>query len=231
MEHQLRLALFPGRAKGHGLDLEMHDQCFRFWRDFWEPIYREAGAAESFRPDEFFRQDIVGCVFKGGSPVAMWGNTFFELRSAACESHSYFSMHSAEFLESLRRRKLTSLVTLEYFTVERGSRGRALGASFGRVIAALSGLILVNSEAGALVAVARADVGANKIAYEMGYERAEAGRRVRNFTVDTVLCPRQSVRPFPDESVNQMALALWEERTDFTFGLVAPRNPTIVRAA
>lgn len=215
----LRLVLFtPSQFDGkESQSIAIENRSFEFWRARWQKLYDDIGASQSFKLDDFYRQSLIGTLLNGDEPIALWAHSRFHTSSLACRAHSYFKFYDQQFLDWLNERKLSQVMSLEFFTVAEDFIKRDKSqASFARVMAGLAHKIFLESDADALIAPARVDVGVAHLAYEIGYECVRASTQQRGFECDLIACRRENVRSTPHEASRLLIESLWENRNQIT---------------
>lgn len=213
----LCLTLLPPKLRRAPELIELHNNCFSLWSDVWSKVYSDAGSLDSFKLDDFLRQDYIGCIHEGTKVLALWASTSFNIHCQSTLKHSYFKFYDERYLGWLRSRGIENVMSIEFLTVDPALRGGVAGASLARVMVSLGGEVMKSAPpTQALIATARTDVAAAHVAYEIGYECVIGGTLQRNFPCDLIVCRKENLRQNPDPKAAALVEHLWATRKDLT---------------
>lgn len=214
LKKSLSYVILPGRPPLDFAHRQWHDRAFRFWKTFWTEILKENRTAEHVRVADFFRQDCVTLLVHDEEVIAMHTYTFFDLTLAGTKEHEYFERYSQKFLQDLRRRRVSRVMTMEFFSVARQWRGSQVGVSLASVLAGLGLRIAKEAGVDATISVARADIGAAKIGHDFGAVSLDTKVMVYNTPCDLVAFLPEKLHPHPDPVVNDLVDHFWRVRLD-----------------
>lgn len=215
--------LLPGNP---GLDFpraDLHDQVYAFWKRFWVAQLEANGTRTKPHPDDFLRQDRVGVLVRGDEIVALHAHTFFDLRRLSAREHSYFSRYYTEkFFTELKERGAHRVMTIENFSLLPAWRSREVGVSLAAVMAGLGLEIAREADVDAAIAVARCDIGVDKIGKDQGAIALDTGLTFHNTPCELVAFFRDKMHPHADENVRKLVAHFWKNRVVTTAPEAAP---------
>lgn len=193
-------------------NLLLVNKVFSFWKSFWQLVYMDAGSVEAFKIDDFFRQNYICCLINNDDVVGLHLSTFFNLDALASREHTYFKFFSNEYVNLLKQRGVQNVMSIEFLTVNPHYRSLVSGTSFGRLLLLLGQKLFEESHADAIVAPARKDNNAHKMAYKIGFECIISDTMQRNFPCDLVACFKGKANVPDDLQLKNMLSQLWESK-------------------
>jgi hypothetical protein len=223
---QLQYIILPGRCLPGYAHLDLHNQVYEYWKNFWREVYGSANALDSFNPDDFFRQDYIPVIMWKNNVVAMHLYTFFNFNQKSATDHHYFEFFNQTYLASLRSKEINHAMSMEYLTVDPNWRRKNIGIAMGEVLVG-TGLKLMNTTfAQAAIAPARKDVPAADFAYTFNFTCIEPSVICRNFECDLVAGFRDLTREHPEDHMQQLIQNLWDNRIDTTISNIKAKEIT-----
>jgi hypothetical protein len=212
----LKYCLLPGRPSPTQR-ASLHDESFRFWRDFWTGVLRANETPDKLDEGEFRRIDRIAVLLHGERPIGLIGHTFFDLKYLSEREHSYFKhRYNEAFMRELEKRGATRIMTEEYLAVAPDWRKSRLDVSLASVLIGL-GLKLAQAEqVQAVVTVPREDISMDKRTMEQGAVRVQSGLDIYNTPCSLVAFFPETICPAPDEKVNELIAYFWKNRIDTT---------------
>lgn len=161
----IRYVVLPGKSPTSHAGRALHDQAFEFWGEIWPLVFAENRASgSSIDPQQFWRQDVVTCLFHEDQVIAQQCYSRYDLRSRAARAQPYLQeAFGPTFSEMLIDRGVAEVMTMECLAVAPEWR-RARGAiSLGSALITL-GFVLQNAlRIPAVITISRSDNGARAI--------------------------------------------------------------------
>ncbi len=211
--NRFKYFLMPGKCPHNFQHLDLYNQVYGYWKNFWDNVLTSLDGTSHIRSDEFLRQDIVPVIFYGNEIVAIHLYTFFDLRWTATFDHTYICNNFPKtFTEELEERRLKRLMSLEYLTVSSEWRKHRLGFSWAHVLLGLGLNLLREYNIDAGIAPTRNDVKMNELAYLFGFECLIPKAIVHNVECDLVVCEPRNIKSHPEQKVREAIDWLWENR-------------------
>lgn len=208
--------ILPGNPGPGFQKIELYHRAYMMWKEFWEQVYGDAGAADCFKPDDFLRQDFIPVLTYKNEIVAMHLYTLFNTTNYAVRDHRYFAFYPENFFSYLSDKQSPYAMSIEYLTVAPGWRKRNVGFSIGESLIGCSLNYLEPTNAQVAIAPARTDNKVHTMCYNFGFDCFEAGITKRNFSVDLVAGFKEKVQKNPSEKINQLIEHMWAHRQDHT---------------
>lgn len=209
--------LLPGKAPVVGLDINLHNELFAFWREFWtETILEVTGERRKLNTDDFVRQDCFAALKHGGKIVGIHSYSFFNITADASLDHSYFQKYfSNSFVTALFNRNVSSVMTMEYFSVAKEWRGAKTKVSLAKLLVAMGLRLAAQRQVDGTITAARADVPAAKIASSLGALPLVDPIEVHGKPTELMLFPVDAVREPDDLVFKSWINDLWARRIDY----------------
>lgn len=181
----------------------LNDRVYRFWKTFWNGVYRSVGGSNEVVADDFVRQDYISTYLDGDDVVALHAYTFLDVRFLAQREHSYFTQNFTEAgLRAVQKLGLQKIMTMEYFSVAPQWRSRELGMSLASIVCGVGMRFAQSLGVDGVVGSARADVGVDKIGKAFG---AETVHRItaHNRPTDLMIVPCGNMREHPNPEITR----------------------------
>lgn len=212
---ELSYHLLPGRCPSHFAGQELHDRVFLFWRQFWDEVLKDLDGSQA-QPHEFDRQNLIGVIMNGNDIVSVHLYSHFATKSLAARSHPYFeTSYEPAFQKWLSAQDDSSVMTMEYLTLNAAYRKSQLGISLAHVIVGLGTRIQRHLSADWSVAPCRQDVRVDEVARHFGAKGFET-RIMHNVPVVSMILARSDIRTCPLLREASLIEKMWNERTDWT---------------
>ncbi len=206
------LILLPGKCLPDGMHSELYDQLYRVWKETWVKVFTEVGSPQAWNADTFFRCDLLPVILHNGKIAAFFVATVYPLQPAVLSDHSYFSIFSKSATEKLRKHGVRNVMSYEYMTVLPAWRKVPLGFSLGAVLGELGLKIRDELHCDAAVGVARLQHKVDQLAHAIGGFTLEKEARRGNLICEVVGFLKENDRPYPQTSVHDLVVELWEKR-------------------
>jgi hypothetical protein len=220
---ELEYIVLPGKFPMDIYAQKLHNQAFQFWEDFWNRVFAEIHMDRRVSSDNFWRQDMVTLLMHKGEIVGQHLYSFFSMDSLATLKHTYAkqSFHP-EFFETLKQRKIVSLMSIEFLAVADRWRKKHSGVSLASVLVGLACQQQKHYNIDALIAPTRAKLKITELLIEHGGEIIVAGTQLHGEPADEMIIAKS--KPPQDTKVQFLIRKLWNQRQDLTQDL-----PLIVR--
>jgi len=208
--------LVPGKAPVDFTDTAFYDDLFVFWKDFWTEVLQEVtGERRRMVVDDFMRQDYFAVLKYQNEIVGIHSYSFFNLQTRAPFEHSFFEKYFNEsFICELRKRRVRTVMTMEFFSVAKSWRGVKTGISLAKALVAL-GLRLANEKGvDGTITAARADVPAANIASKLGAISLVETVEMHGKPTELMLFPANNVQEPTDIQSKIWLNDFWDRRID-----------------
>ena len=211
----------PGKiSKGESVP-PIYNEVYRYWRETWGKIFKDAGSPESLNAENFLRQDAIIVLHDGSSVAGIVGTTFFNLGAHATFDHAYLRPFPEPLVSELRARGCGFVSTAEYLCVHPNFRKGVVGVSLSEVLVGLN--LKLFSELGGTATLGTSVRPARTHEGAMRYGYCEVGKLEKYGLDCLLLCntPEQLCIN-EDKSVAALVERLWSQRIDLT-GLTGAR--------
>jgi hypothetical protein len=210
--------LLPGRIPPHGSEFTaLYNQAFFYWQNFWADLFEGNGCPEALAVDDFMRQDMI-CVLTVKNEII--GTLFISLNNLdnmAFFQHSYSKKNfTSEYFQKIKAYGVSSIVALEYLTIDPKWRKRVIGLSTAHIIMGIGFAVFKALHIDAVICPARKDVKAADIVSSFGGEVIIPDILLHNTPCDFMLVRRKLLQPSADPQLARLTEALWLHRIDFT---------------
>ncbi len=206
------LVLLPGKCLPDGMHSELYDRVYNVWKETWVKVFTDVGSPQAWNADTFFRCDLIPVILHKGKIAAFFVATVYPLQPAVLKDHSYFSIFTKSATDTLRKRGVRNVMSYEYMTVLPDWRKAPLGFSLGAVLGELG--LKIRDELGcdAGVGVARIQNKVDQLAHAIGGFTLEKEARRGNLICEVVGFLKENDRPYPQTSVHDLVVKLWNNR-------------------
>lgn len=212
---QLRCHLFPGKGPQSSNHINSFNAFFSVWRCVWQREFDKLGFDSSNMLHDFVRQDAVLCLTNDNEAAAGILCSVFNINATVCLEHTYLrSNYPPPFLEALRHRGVTQVLTWEYLTVNPAWRTRSIGVSLGQLVLSLASRLLRHSNADCAIAPARRDRKVHRMVFQVGGEAIVSNITNHNVPCDLVSVFKPNAHDFQHRSVSALTRELWSTRID-----------------
>ena len=170
----MKFFLLPGKNPTANLS-ENHEIAFNFWYDNWSAFFKKNDFEYKLNPDDFFRQDYVGLLIDGKTPLAIHLYSIFNISLSYQLQQSYcFSNFTKSYFEKINQLKIVNCISFESMMVNPVFRKIENGKSIAPMLYA-QGIQLVKAldSINAMIAPARNDIGVTRLAISGGAESIE----------------------------------------------------------
>lgn len=167
---KLAYYILPGTYKKNDYYLKMHNQLYSFWFASWSKVFSGLCHPTEVKNSEFRRQSFVGALVNDSQEViGITLHTLFNLESLAdCNHHYFTNNYSDQFLNELKRRQLTKVISIEYLTVAENYRKGELGFSVAKYLVSLAHRLQVLLMTEVSISSCRKDLKIDKLEMQFG---------------------------------------------------------------
>lgn len=210
---ELSYVVLPGRFCDQQ-HLSLYENAFHFWYNNWTAVYKDLNADTTANPDDFFKQDFVPVILHGDTIVAIHLYTLYDIRLDCQLKHSYLQhCFNESYFKALRSRGIFKVMSMESLFINMEYRRSRSGFNFVEILASLGLRIFArDTDADAVIAPARVDVGVADVAYSLGFEGIQQNVRLNNVPVDLMIAERDKMIECPTESYRLLVERLWRDR-------------------
>ncbi len=219
--YDFKYQIISGDCPSNSSYINLHNQAFLYWRDFWNAIYAPSHKVSA---DDFFRQKFIPIVTFKNEIVAMHLYTVFNPKSYVAMEHSYFTAYPKEFFEYLKLNNVKSVMSIESLTVNSDWRKSKIGLSLGETLIGCSLKFLDPLNIEAVIAPTRNDRGVNTMCYNFGFDCYKSALDFHGFEADLVVGFKNKVTPNPNNNINSLIDFLWKNRIDYTQKTITNQN-------
>lgn len=194
--------------KNHSKEMQ---QAFETWFKVWTDTYK--GRNFEVKAEEFIRHDLICAIMANGNEAAaVHCYSFFDLTSKPDLSTKYFQFFSPNFIDKMKERQISTVMSMEYLTVNENYRSSIVGFSLGRVLTQLGVRLFEQTPGDAIVAPARKDVKASEMAYDSGFTCIEPDVIQRGFACDMVAYFKGDHKNVSDPFLARICDRLWNNK-------------------
>lgn len=218
----LQCTLFSGRAADRARS-PLYQSSYRYWKETWGEIFRQAGSPESLQAENFLRQDLWFVVHAGDEVAGLISTTFFEVASASDLDHAYFRPFPEILRERLRRQQ-NLVMSGEYLCVHPGYRKSEMGLSLADVLIGLLMQAFFQLQVDTVFGTAVKAMKVQDICARYGYKEAA---NFQKYGLDCLLLfnNAQEFQDHPDPRVRDAVARLWATRSDLSQKTLTPKYP------
>ena len=216
--YDIELVILPGRPDEDQDFVKLYNDIYCYHKKFWENVWIENQTFEKTYSDTFFRQDFIVVAFERGrrSIAGMQLHTKWDLKYEFFLNHTYYhNSFTPEFVETMRQRKATKLLSHECLTVDPSWTKKFTKCSLSSVMVGIGIEVLRALEFDYIIAPARVDNKVTKLVHRWGGESVVKGLVQHNTPVDLIAIPNNSPK-CPSVDVKNATLHLWNSREDYT---------------
>lgn len=198
-------------------------KAFESWQSVWTKTYKDRNF--EIKSEEFIRHDLICAIMANGEAAAVHCYSFFDLRSKTDINTKYFQFFSPSFVNNITQRKIHTVMSMEYLTVNENYRSSLIGFSLGRAMIQLGVRLFENSVGEAIVAPARKDVKVHDMAYDCGFSCIESDVIQRGFACDMIAYFKGHHKNVSDPFLSRFCDRLWENKkiSDSVLNHVTPK--------
>lgn len=211
---EMKIDLFPAKAKADSEFALIHDATFQHWRKIWQSILK-LPANSPLNSDNFLRQENICALSFQGEVVGMIANSFFPLRLSAYQDHSYLREFSLEKLHSAASDSKGLAMSIEYLSVDERFRKNELGVSLGSILLGISMEMFRSSPAAVVLGTARSKIHVDEMCYKFGFSPCGEMEKFGH-PCTLILNTKATLREHDDLTVRRSVRALWQNRVDFS---------------
>ena len=210
-----RYAILPARPPFEFALRDTYNRAYEYWRTYWQRMFR-LKAADFFSPTEFFRQDLICCLFLGEEIVAQNLSTFVHLDNIITSELPYFQVFRGEVSAMLAARQTKTIMTIEYTSVNPRFGERRIGLRLGEIVNALALENFKSRDIDATVGTPRRLSGLGDLGVQQGYHRISAGIQKATWELDVCIGFKGEMKEHPDSEYRSIIRSVWHNRIDYS---------------
>lgn len=189
-----------------------HNLIHKFWKGCWLEVLRQLKADSSRLSDDFLRQDFVAAICSESEVVAVHLYSIFSLNANASLEHRYIrDNYPPEFFAILKSKRVRTVMSMEYLTVNPAWRKSSGSTHMGAVIGSLGLEVMQHFGVDAVIAPARRDHKVHLMAYSQGGECIVENVLNHNVPCDLIAIRRTRVKE-PAPEIALLRDQLWLSR-------------------
>lgn len=198
------------------VSINSYDRAYKYWSSFWAKFWDTSNGSQvppaSALGEIFYRQNVVNSLTHEGNFVGMVMQTKYDLRFQATKETPYFSHYPKEIFDQLLSLGIRRVVTHEFLTVDPDWRKTIRGFSVSEWLMALGARMMEALGGEGSVAIARKDIGVNKLCYRLGWQCLQEDVLYKGYPCDVIcLLSGKSICPEPIKAIID---DLWQRRID-----------------
>jgi hypothetical protein len=215
---EISYIILPGKLPVDSPLIEMHNQAYDYWCQFWGKVFEDNGVDPSLRyKDEFCRKELVCLLLHEGKIVGMHLCEFLNLNQSAFREHEYFSHHKGDtFLETLDRKRINHAMIMTYLTIDPEWRKKKVGVSLASVLMSLATKLQCAAGAEVNLGRAREDVGVDSILTDLGGVVLQDRLPMHNTPISIICIYSDKVKELSDSTARHFVEKFWTKRTDYS---------------
>jgi hypothetical protein len=192
----------------HDSQKEMVNTVYEMWEMTFGKVLTSAGGTLDHA--DFFRCHSAGVILYKNEIIGFNLFTVFDLHLKAHGRHPYFEYLNPETISSLKERKLTRLITMEYFTVSPTWRRKYREVPWSEILTGLGLQYMDHSPADAVIGTPRVDLGVDKMCFRLGAKAIQDNVAKMNYPCAVVLFEKEPLRHFLNSETHFWVKRLWK---------------------
>lgn len=214
----LRYVILPGHLAPASPYVDLHNRAFEYWKTFWNMVFEQNKTSTSTDfHSNFCSMSLVTLLLSENDVIGMMLHSIFNLEQLSHHEHPYFKKGlRSVFLDDLRTKNLSSVMSMEYLSIDPKWRKRELGVSLGAVITSLSTKIQQSCSVEASTGSVREDNGVADVFLNLGGVALRSNIDMHNTPVSLVCIYTNQVKELADPKARQLANTLWSNRLDIS---------------
>ena len=210
-----RYVILPARPPLGLAARSICNKAYEHWKTYWQRIFRHK-AADFCTPLEFFRQDLVFCLFVGEEIAAQNLATFFHTDDLITLDLPYFQAFRGEAMRLMAAKQAKSVMSIEYTSVSPQFGERRTGLRLGEIVNALALEMFLSKNIDVTVGTPRRLSGLSDVTMMNGYRLIAEGYQKAGWDLDVVLGFKDEIRPHSDPVYCGIIQHLWAHREDYS---------------
>ncbi|NRA68153.1 MAG: hypothetical protein HRU19_26960 [Pseudobacteriovorax sp.] len=205
---EFHLTLLPGALEIESKHVSFYNECFSYWKRIWSHILVD----DPMFSDSFRRQNIICALSSEAGVVGLIACSFFRGKDHSTFDTQYFH----PFVKAgFQPKSNTSLMSIEYLSVDKSLRKGNLGFSLGSVLLGIGMKVYESSKMDFCLGTARSKINVDKMCYSFGFK--PEGTCMKAGHPCTLIVNNQSqLTRHPDKQVDFLVQDLWKERINLT---------------
>ncbi|MBO9666409.1 MAG: hypothetical protein J7501_06305 [Bdellovibrio sp.] len=192
----------------HDSQKELVNAVYEMWEMTFGKVLNDAGATLDF--SDFFRSHSAGVILFKNEIVGFNLFTVFDLELKAHGKHPYFEYLEPKTIQSLKERKQTRLMTMEYFTVSATWRRKYRGIPWSEILTGLGLQYMDQSPADAVIGTPRMDLGVDKMCARLGAKPIQDKVDKMNYPCAVMVFDKEESRHFLNAETHYWVKRLWK---------------------
>ena len=129
--------ILPGKLKHECQYRDLYNDAYAFWKEYWQRMFK-AKAPGFWNPLDFFRQDLVYCLFYDGKIAAQNLSMFAHADDLITPDIPYFASFDGQPSAMIKAESAKKIMTIEYTAVHSSYGERRTGVRFAEVMNGLA---------------------------------------------------------------------------------------------
>jgi hypothetical protein len=187
---------------------ELLNRVFDMWESIFGSVLNDAG--EELDLADFFRCHSAGVISHKDSIVGFNLFTLFDINLNSHLRHHYIAHLDAQTVQSLKERKCTRLMTMEYFTVGFEWRRKLRDMPWAEILTGLGLQYLDQSPAHAVLGTPRVDLKVDQMCERLGATALQTPIKKMNYDCAVILFEKMAYRQFLNPTTQTWVKELWK---------------------
>lgn len=218
MEQQLaryQYVILPARPGYDFQTRKLYNDAYDFWKHYWQRTFKTK-APEFWDPLDFFRQNLVYCLFCDDVLIAQNLSTFVHAEDYITFDLPYFEGFRGEPAAVMKAEGAKRVMTLEYTAVHTGYGERRTGIRFAEVMNGLALNIFRDLNFDATTGTPRRLSGLSEVTANFGYRKIYDGYKKAGWELDVFVGFKGEIKEHPDPKYRSLIRQLWTDRIDYS---------------
>ena len=191
---------------------KLYLEVYGFWKETWKGIFTKVGSPEAWVADDFSRQHYIPVITYKGELVATHYYTVFDLRDPSVVDMRYFSIFPENAKNFVFGGELNKVMSMEFLSVHREWRKKALGFSAAEALISLGFNLLREKNIDAALGVAVKTAGVDKMAEKLSCSVLAENIKRGELVCDLFAREKSNIARHPDREVQDIIDYLWNNR-------------------
>ena len=193
----------------------IRNKAYEHWKTYWQRMFRHK-AADFCTPLEFFRQDLVFCLFLGEEIAAQNLATFFHTDDLITLDLPYFQAFRGEAIRLMAAKQAKTVMSIEFTSVSPQFGERRTGLRLGEIVNALALETFLSKNIDVTVGTPRRLSGLSDFGLKQGYLKISGGFQKAGWDLDICLGFKGDMKKHPDPGYRKIIEQIWENKLDYS---------------
>ena len=207
--------ILPGKLKHECQYRDLYNDAYAFWKEYWQRMFK-AKAPGFWNPLDFFRQDLVYCLFYDGKIAAQNLSMFAHADDLITPDIPYFASFDGQPNAMIKAESAKKIMTIEYTAVHSSYGERRTGVRFAEVMNGLALYAFNQLDFDVTTGTPRRLSGLSKVTEGYGYRKLGEGCKKAGWDLDVFLGFKGEICEHPEPTYKDIIRALWEQRVDYS---------------